>query len=795
MEDKNGEKKEINGRPVWKQKGGEQKLFYTGEEWFIGTDETKPIGGFKSELKDEESMASKWQYWTKEKGWQVDPKISISVGLLSFPSKLFIGSTGPAAGKQGNRMGLYVRDKKNWHGGLPVWVQKGGRAKLFYAGYWYLGDNEMADRGGIRSIDKGKESLPSKWQYWDGGWKEDDKITVSAKKVVYPPQLVIYSKGPAGKKHMGLMGIYVKMDDTWLNGRPVYEMKGDNQKLFFVGIIVVSDYYHVDNNKWYIGEDLPGETYDTATPVGAIRSAEPGEDILPKKWVFYADGKWQEDAELTISDAATPPPCAQGSVGDGFCCLPDSDLDGTPDINKSEDCSIHSKADNCPKKPNSGQEDADGDGVGDMCDDDADGDGVPNKEDNCPTIANPKQEDTDSDKVGDVCDNCPSEANPRPQNDADSDGEGDVCDEDRDGDHVHNEEDNCPLINNPGQEDADEDYVGDVCDNCKDEENFEQTDVNNNMVGDACEGDKDDDKDGVPDNADNCPGVPNQCQTDIDNDGQGDACDDDDDNDGIPDAKDNCVAVCNKDQEDSDEDGVGDACEDDCDGDGISDKYDVCKDDPTKGKTDFSAMKTFNVGEGGTQPVWEFTDGGKQIKQLVNSIPTFALGVQKFDNIRFTGTLYVDTKRDNDMVGFLFNYQDYKNFYIVTASQEGSGQGNWALRRVNSKTGHPSKELKKALFGFGKSTGDTPVEGQTTVLYKHPTAGWKDHTAYSWLVEAKPDTAVKGAQNITLKISEGSKVIVDEVIVDKDGLAGGRLGVFCQSQEDVIWARMSTECV
>ena len=69
--------------------------------------------------------------------------------------------------------------------------------------------------------------------------------------------------------------------------------------------------------------------------------------------------------------------CKVGWAGDGKICGIDSDLDSWPD--QSLSCSSpRCRKDNCPRTPNSGQEDADLDGLGDVCDEDADGDGIIN---------------------------------------------------------------------------------------------------------------------------------------------------------------------------------------------------------------------------------------------------------------------------------------------------------------------------------------------------------------------------------------------------------------------------------
>ena len=260
-------------------------------------------------------------------------------------------------------------------------------------------------------------------------------------------------------------------------------------------------------------------------------------------WVSYTD----QGKTLSYTD---------DSDGDGIPDYADNCwLVANPDQLDTDKDGIGDKCDNCPTLSNPDQRDTNGNGIGDVCDVDLDGDGIPDKHadlspmtaaeiamrlgDNCPSIPNGKQVITCVANVP----NCAKIATI-----------GDACNPDIDGDGVPNAVDNCPLFANADQSvkptdptvfatdctgiDTDGDGVPDFRDNCPTIKNPDQLDTNHNGIGDAC--DPDIDGDGVADKhadltaftvaeiaagkMDNCPTVPNHDQLDSTNSGIGDAC-------------------------------------------------------------------------------------------------------------------------------------------------------------------------------------------------------------------------------------------------------------------------------
>ena len=181
----------------------------------------------------------------------------------------------------------------------------------------------------------------------------------------------------------------------------------------------------------------------------------------------------------------------------------------------------------------------------------------------CSPVAAP---DTDGDGIPDLEDICPTVADD--QTDLDGDGQGDGCDEDIDGDGVINDDDYRPFDAEiqipPGDEDA-----GPVVNDAGVPE-----DSGTMVIQDR-------DGDGVADDFDNCPDIANEVQEDDDADGIGNYCDTDWDNDGVDDLIDNCYGLANPDQADQNGDGFGDACQPPTCGDFFVTEFEQCDDGNT----------------------------------------------------------------------------------------------------------------------------------------------------------------------------------------------------------------------
>ena len=87
---------------------------------------------------------------------------------------------------------------------------------------------------------------------------------------------------------------------------------------------------------------------------------------------------------------------------------------------------------------------------------------------------------------------------------------------------------------------------------------------------------------------------------------------------------------------------------------------DNCPNNSRVAVTDFNSFTKIALDAHGTSqsdPKWELRNKGAEIVQTLNSDPGLAIGPDKIEGVDFEGTFFVNTRRDDDYVGFVFSFQ------------------------------------------------------------------------------------------------------------------------------------------
>ena len=178
--------------------------------------------------------------------------------------------------------------------------------------------------------------------------------------------------------------------------------------------------------------------------------------------------------------------------------------------------------------------------------------------------------------------------------------------------------------------------------------------------------------------------------------------------------------------------GVGDDCDGDWDGDGTTDFQDNCPNNSRVSLTNFNNFQTIALdphGESQKDPHWVILNEGAEIKETLNSDPGLAIGRDKLGGVDFEGTLFVNTHKDDDYVGFVFSYQSNSKFYVVMWKK--AKQVYWKSKPFKA-IAKPGIQLKLVDSILGPGTWLRNAMWHTGHTTNHVKLLWEDPEQQGW---------------------------------------------------------------
>lgn len=188
---------------------------------------------------------------------------------------------------------------------------------------------------------------------------------------------------------------------------------------------------------------------------------------------------------------------------------------------------------------------------------------------------------------------------------------------------------------------------------------------------------------------------------------------------------------------------------------------------------------------------WNVSGGGSTVTQTINGLPTYYVSGENYIDVRISGTFRVNTGNDDDMVGFVFGYQD-----PITPP---NGMNHKYYLFDWKQAPQPSNPPEQEGFFLTKvdSTIDLNVSTDVDLFWDHPVGlpgfnvmdslngpgtGWSDYTTYDF-------TLTYTSQKIIIEIDS-------DTIFDISGcFEPGRFGFYNFSQDQAIYSNFSYELI